>query len=254
MLNTILKNETIAQYGTSIKQFSTYVFNQLLFHIDATAVLANLGSVNILIRTGERLIYSGDMLALLEWSNIRGGVPSSANSVFFGIDVGAWAVGGEEIHIEISNQWSTSVVLDCYIVHNRLYNKPQYKFRKFSDSTFTVKNCDRILAFATALDEHAGDLDIMHNGQSQVVPLSGSMAYTNVNYKVEAQITDACLVYDGIPRDMSINVNDAGGNAVTLLARQVVSRSGNERSMIKSYHNAVYNSLRGGEKLALRGI
>lgn len=223
MISQIAKNHSIAVNTTATFTALKKRFNTVRIQADSTGILAAAASIHIRIFTPTKTYFSDTLLRFTEISeDILNGAPSSAHTVHACVDFGNCVVDGGVLTVTISSTFATATAFDVIIESGISRVLPGYRYRATSEQSFKAVNCDLIICHSTANDEHSGAVEITGENSENIAISAGCVRY-NTQPGIKAISTTKSLIYIGNPQNMDVRIDDAGGNAITSMVREVIN-------------------------------
>ena len=215
MLTQLHLNTTIAQYGSEIDNIQCQALNSIGMQFDANGVLAAGADISINISDNSRTIFRGNLLQLLAITNFYGGFPGSSNEIQLELNLGCLETDGD-VRIEVYTAFATSIVYDLFAI----VDEPAMfgiTYESHEDYHFSVREMIGMFVFATAMDEHAGSIQIGGVGN---YPANTLNIMYNSRGRVETLVNTAGVLMLPDPFFANVDAFDAGGNAFSFVAQR----------------------------------
>lgn len=213
----LAKNLSLATTVGSTKRFIGPQCNGLLIQADSTAVLANAHLVVLRVSYGGKSIYNASLLPIVAMNMLAGGCVQHADELHLYLPFGNIGLGGQELNVELYNGFGTTTLFDLTIVYDQPLAVPGFYYEYHTDAEFTIRNTNLILLLGSAMDEHAGTVQLTGGGADQLIKISDANIMFNAAHPQALQKTYS-LAYKGpLISKSEVLLDIAGGTATTIM-------------------------------------
>lgn len=219
---TLEHDETVLATDYDTYSYACNNFSRVIFDIEDGAgdpISGGNGEVYISVFAGPKAVVNRVEASLLASINQfkagTGYIDAADDKWLFAIDCGVHQLErGEELQVIVDGSGLTvandAVQMSIYAEINTIEAPDPKIWVKRTDNSFLTEGTSEIYVFHSAMDAEAGTIEMTYGAETVSQVAHSLNALANIDSVGDVQITNMGLLYDGVPRDITVNssVND----------------------------------------------